>query len=41
MQEADTWERRLEDVDSGERNGHGWARSFKELHRDERKDLEM
>jgi hypothetical protein len=37
----DKWVRRVEDVDSDERNGHGWARSIEKLHRDEREDLKM
>jgi hypothetical protein len=41
LEEVDAWERRLEDVDSGERNGHGWERNTEELHRDEREDLKM
>jgi len=41
LEEEDTWDRRVEDVDSDKRNGHGWARSIEKLHKDKREDLKM
>jgi hypothetical protein len=41
LEEVGTWDRRVEDLDSDERNGHEWARSIEKLRRDRREDLKM
>jgi len=41
LEEVDIWDRRVEDVESDARNGHGWARSIEKLHRDKGEDLKM